>query len=136
MQKIVAAVVLSAAVLRAEPSRIPHGTVDLVPAVGSIRPGAALQVGLLFRLEPGWHIYWKNPGDSGQPPRLKWELPAGLTAGEIEWPSPKLLSGGTATWTTAMKVKCYCRLRLRRPPRGTGEFISKLERKFTGAGMP
>ncbi len=94
VQKVFAVVVLSAALLRAEPSRIPHGTVDLVPAVSSIGPGAAFQVGLLFRLESGWHIYWKNPGDSGQPPRLKWELPAGLTAGEIEWPAPKRLPVG------------------------------------------
>ncbi len=94
VSNVFAAVVLSAALLRAEPSRIPHGTVELVPAVSSISPGAAFQVGLLFRLEPGWHIYWKNPGDSGQPPHLKWELPAGLTAGEIEWPSPKRLPVG------------------------------------------
>lgn len=95
MPNVVAALAgLSALVLQAEPSRIPHGTVDLVPAISSIRPGSPFQVGLLFRLEPGWHIYWKNPGDSGQPPRLKWELPAGFTAGEIEWPAPKRLPVG------------------------------------------
>ncbi len=95
MPRLVAAlVVLSTAVLRAEPSRIPHGTVDLIAAVTSIKPGSRFDVGLLFRLEPGWHIYWKNPGDSGQPPRLKWELPAGLEAGEIEWPGPKRLPVG------------------------------------------
>lgn len=93
--KIVAALIgLLATELQAEPSRIPHGTVDLVPAVSSIQPGFAFQVGLLFRLEPGWHIYWKNPGDSGQPPRLKWALPKGLTAGQIEWPVPKRLPVG------------------------------------------
>ncbi len=93
--KLVAALVgITAAMLEAEPSRIPHGTVELISAVSSIMPGSAFQVGLLFRLEPGWHIYWKNPGDSGQPPRLKWELPVGLTAGEIEWPAPKRLPVG------------------------------------------
>ncbi|MBV8865425.1 MAG: thioredoxin family protein [Acidobacteriaceae bacterium] len=94
MPSVFAALVGAAALLRAEPSRIPHGTVDLIPAVSSIRPGSAFQAGLLFRLEPGWHIYWKNPGDSGQPPRLRWELPSGLSAGQIEWPQPKRLPVG------------------------------------------
>ncbi len=40
-------------------------------------------------LEPGWHIYWVNPGDSGQPPVLKWQLPAGYSADEIQWPRPE-----------------------------------------------
>ena len=81
-------------VLQAEPSKIPHGTVELIPATSSIQPGTPFQVGLLFHLEPGWHIYWKNPGDSGQRPRLKWELPQGFTAGEIEFPTPKRLPVG------------------------------------------
>ncbi len=86
--------VFTLGVLHAEPSKIPHGTVELISASSSIQPGSSFQVGLLFRLEPGWHIYWKNPGDSGQRPRLKWELPQGLTAGDIEWPTPKRLPVG------------------------------------------
>ena len=78
----------------AAPSKVPHGDVELVPAVKSIESGAPVTVGLLFHLEEGWHIYWKNPGDSGQPPRLKWELPRGMTAGAIEWPTPKRLPVG------------------------------------------
>jgi len=67
---------------------IPHGTVDLLSEQQSIQPGRALLLGLHFRLEKGWHIYWVNPGDSGEPPRLEWRLPAGLRAGAIEWPAP------------------------------------------------
>ena len=78
----------------AQTAKIPHGTVELIPAVSSIQPGATFRVGFLFKLEPGWHIYWKNPGDSGQPPRLQWQLADGLTAGEIEWPVPKRLPVG------------------------------------------
>ena len=48
-----------------------------------------------FQLEKGWHIYWINPGDSGQPPRVQWHLPDGLSAGQIEWPAPRRL--GTST---------------------------------------
>ena len=70
---------------------IPHGTVELVSEQQSIHPGRPLLLGLHFRLEPGWHIYWINPGDSGEPPRLEWHLPAGLRAGDIEWPAPHRL---------------------------------------------
>jgi len=42
-------------------------------------------------LEKGWHIYWINPGDSGQPPSFKWHLPPGFSAGEIRWPRPERL---------------------------------------------
>jgi len=70
---------------------IPHGTVELVSEQQSILPGQTLHLGLHFRLEPRWHIYWINPGDSGEPPRLDWHLPAGLHAGAIEWPVPKRL---------------------------------------------
>jgi thiol:disulfide interchange protein DsbD len=48
-------------------------------------------LGLHFRLEKGWHIYWINPGDSGETPRLEWHLPAGLRAGAIQWPVPSRL---------------------------------------------
>ncbi len=78
----------------AEASKIPHGSVELVTAVNSIQSGSEFEVGLLFQLEPGWHIYWKNPGDAGQPPRLTWDLPKDLSAGEIIWPTPKRLPVG------------------------------------------
>jgi DsbC/DsbD-like thiol-disulfide interchange protein len=74
---------------------IPHGTVDLIAESQWIAPGNETYFGLNFRLEKGWHIYWVNPGDSGQPPRVEWHLPAGLSAGELEWPAPRRL--GTST---------------------------------------
>ncbi len=96
MSRVLSCVLLlsSLSLIQAEPAKVPHGTVELIAAVNSIQPGSDFQVGLRFQLEPGWHIYWKNPGDSGQPPRLKWELPEGLTAGEIEWPVPKRVPVG------------------------------------------
>jgi thiol:disulfide interchange protein len=86
--------IASAASLDAAPSPIPHGKVELISEQSSIQPGSPLHVGLHFQLEPGWHIYWKNPGDSGQPPRVQWDLPAGLSAGPIEWSVPKRLPVG------------------------------------------
>src|SRR5216683_1254788 len=43
---------------------------------------------------PDWYIYWQNPGDSGQPPALKWQIPDGFTVGEIQWPRPEKLKNG------------------------------------------
>jgi thiol:disulfide interchange protein DsbD len=70
---------------------IPHGTVELLAEQQTIQPGHRILLGLHFRLEKGWHIYWINPGDSGEPPRLEWHLPAGMRAGAIEWPAPSRL---------------------------------------------
>jgi DsbC/DsbD-like thiol-disulfide interchange protein len=66
-----------------------HAQVALLSRQAAITPGADLQLGVHFILEPGWHIYWINPGDSGQPPSLKWQLPPGFAAGEIQWPRPE-----------------------------------------------
>ena len=54
-----------------------------------VAPGEPLWLGLLIQHQPGWHTYWKNPGDSGLPTELAWQLPAGLDAGEIAWPVPE-----------------------------------------------
>lgn len=78
----------------AAPAPVPHGSVELISEVDHAQPGADFTVGLHFKLEPGWHIYWKNPGDSGLPPRIQWTLPEGWSAGEIEWPAPKRLPVG------------------------------------------
>src|SRR5271170_5439556 len=80
---------------RAAGAPIPHGTLELVAENQWITAGRTIHVGLHFQLEKGWHVYWVNPGDSGEPPRVKWQLPAGVTAGEMEWPTPRRL--GTAT---------------------------------------
>lgn len=51
-------------------------------------PGNSVTLALRFEPDPGWHIYWKNPGDSGLPVSLTWELPEGIEAGPIQWPVP------------------------------------------------
>lgn len=89
-------VVLFAAIVcaprgQAANSPIPHGTVELIAEHQWIAAGRTVNFGLHFQLEKGWHIYWINPGDSGEPPRVKWQLPTGLTAGAIEWPAPRRL---------------------------------------------
>jgi DsbC/DsbD-like thiol-disulfide interchange protein len=74
---------------RAQQPSSPHARAELLAKNAAAQPGAQLELGIHFSLEPGWHIYWINPGDSGQPLSLKWQLPAGFSAGEIEWPRPE-----------------------------------------------
>lgn len=71
-----------------------HAKVSLIAENNSLQPGKAALVGVLFDLEKGWHIYWVNPGDSGQAPTIKWQLPAGFQAKEIRWPTPSRLGAG------------------------------------------
>lgn len=67
----------------------PHGTIDLIAEQTFVQPGGPFWVGLDFQLEKGWHIYWTNPGDSGEPPRVRWNLPEGYQAGPLLWPIPQ-----------------------------------------------
>ena len=60
---------------------------SLVAADTAIRPGQPLLVALRLEHAPHWHTYWLNPG-TGLPTTLKWDLPAGWTAGPIQWPAP------------------------------------------------
>jgi thiol:disulfide interchange protein DsbD len=72
---------------------LPHVHVQLLMPNAQLHPGAN-NAGLYFKLESGWHVYWKNPGDAGEPPRIKWTLPQGITAGAIQYPVPKRLPLG------------------------------------------
>ncbi len=56
--------------------------------------GKTVWVGLQIIHKPEWHTYWKNAGDSGLPTVLNWTLPAGVTAGDIAWPTPKKIRIG------------------------------------------
>jgi DsbC/DsbD-like thiol-disulfide interchange protein len=78
----------------AQPTAPVHATISLVAEDAAFQAGRTNWIGLLFEMEPGWHIYWVNPGDAGDPPRPKWELPAGFRAGDIRWPVPMRLVTG------------------------------------------
>jgi len=72
----------------------PRVSLTLISDVAAIEPGSTIWVGLRQRIAPGWHTYWINPGDSGEPLSIEWSLPAGLTAGPIVWPRPERLAVG------------------------------------------
>ncbi|HSI58457.1 MAG TPA: thioredoxin family protein [Ideonella sp.] len=63
-------------------------------APDGVAPGKTVMLGLVIQHQPHWHTYWKNAGDSGLPTTLDWQLPAGVTAGAIEWPTPQRLPVG------------------------------------------
>jgi thiol:disulfide interchange protein len=71
-----------------------HATVTLLVPPQQLFPGELFNAGLEFQLAAGWHIYWINAGDSGEPPRAQWSLPAGITAGSMEFPAPQRLPLG------------------------------------------
>ncbi len=73
----------------AAPVSFPESRASLVAEVITATPGQTLRAGLLLELEPGWHSYWENPGDSGLATDLEWSLPPGVTAGPIVWPAPE-----------------------------------------------
>ncbi len=72
-----------------------NARVALVADHAAVTPGQAFKAGLRIVHDAGWHTYWANPGDSGLPTRFDWTLPAGASAGSIEWPLPeRLLASG------------------------------------------
>src|ERR1700744_3603630 len=73
---------------------VAHLTVQLVVPPAQIYPGQSFTAGVYFKLDQGWHIYWSNAGDSGEPPAIKWALPAGVTGGPLQFPAPKRLPLG------------------------------------------
>ena len=60
----------------------------LVSEVSSVGPGQTFWVALELDIRDGWHTYWRNPGDSGEPTKLAWVLPPGFSAGDIVWTTP------------------------------------------------
>ncbi|MCH7993974.1 MAG: hypothetical protein IIB57_05965, partial [Planctomycetes bacterium] len=66
----------------------PKAVVSLISSVEAVVPGQPFEVGLRFKLSPGWHIYWQNSGDSGIPTRVEWKLPNGFSAGDLRFPVP------------------------------------------------
>src|SRR5947209_13140595 len=85
------AIALAAALpASAGPATDPHPvTARLVPELSAVAPGATLWIDLHLDIAPGWHTYWRNPGDSGLPTEIAWTLPPGFAAAAIVWPVPE-----------------------------------------------
>ncbi|MDR3418306.1 MAG: protein-disulfide reductase DsbD family protein [Nevskia sp.] len=72
----------------AAPVRTEHVEAELIAENQSLRAGGDNWLALRIVPDEGWHVYWRNPGDSGLATSLSWTLPAGVSAGELQWPYP------------------------------------------------
>ncbi|HEY1073880.1 protein-disulfide reductase DsbD domain-containing protein, partial [Brevundimonas sp.] len=79
----------AAPVAVAGPRRTERIEAELVAMSAWAAPGSTAVVAVRQTIQPGWHTYWRNPGDSGGPTTLTWTLPAGVVAGDILWPLPE-----------------------------------------------
>jgi thiol:disulfide interchange protein/DsbC/DsbD-like thiol-disulfide interchange protein len=74
--------------------RGPLVRIELLAEKAAARPGDTVTIALRQLITPGWHTYWSNPGDSGEPTRIDWRLPAGASGSAIAWPLPKAIPVG------------------------------------------
>ncbi|HQR87639.1 MAG: protein-disulfide reductase [Burkholderiales bacterium 35-55-47] len=106
MFKLISRVLLAAGLLGSAwaqglPSAVvstPQLRAELVAhAPQGVQAGQPVWVGLQLSHQPEWHTYWRNPGDSGLPTQIELDLPAGITAGDVQWPLPHKLKAGNLT---------------------------------------
>lgn len=96
MRRLLPLVLLAAAPALADQPPLPNMQVELVAEAAAVAPGQSVRVALRLRSDAGWHTYWRNPGDAGSPTEITWTLPAGVSAGPIEWPVPQVIREGDA----------------------------------------
>lgn len=65
-----------------------HVQAELLANISGIQPGKPFWLGVRLSIDPGWHVYWKNPGDAGLPTRVTFTLPDGFSAGPLQFPTP------------------------------------------------
>ncbi|WP_333606861.1 protein-disulfide reductase DsbD family protein [Arsukibacterium sp.] len=66
-----------------------HLVAELASEYHTVQPGQKVSIALHFVHDEGWHTYWQNPGDSGLATKIHWQLPAGVSSTDIQWPTPK-----------------------------------------------
>jgi thiol:disulfide interchange protein DsbD len=81
-------------VAAANPVSTDNVTARLLVERKAAAPGGSVDLALVLDIRPGWHTYWENPGDSGEPPRIDWTLPEGVHAGPLQFPYPELIRVG------------------------------------------
>ena len=104
---ILAAALCASAPAHSAESAVPSDPVKakLVAESSAAAPGTTLWVDLHLDIAPGWHTYWRNPGDSGLPTEIAWTLPPGFSAGDIQWPVPeRFVSNGIGNYGYSQSV--------------------------------
>ena len=90
-----------------------HTRVSLLFDADTAKRGSTVTAGVRLQMDPGWHVYWQNPGASGLPTSIEWQLPAGVTAGPVQWPVPeKLLDPDMTTYIYQDEVVLLVPLKL------------------------
>ncbi len=89
--KLIAALLLFTTYNFANPINTGHADVSLVKYTSNNSQADELFIGIKMDMQKNWHTYWKNPGDSGGPIKVSWNLPDGLGVSDIYWPTPKLI---------------------------------------------
>src|SRR5262249_38785189 len=98
LRLLLAALFIMGVGLTAHAQQIPlggdHVKATLAPQTDGAAPGSTLYVAVVQQIEKGWHTYWKNPGDAGEPTKIIWTLPAGWRAGDLVGPARRGLRVG------------------------------------------
>jgi thiol:disulfide interchange protein DsbD len=95
--KRIAAILSILLCLAAWTAHAAHTQVQLLLSADTARPGDTVWAGVDLKMEPDWHTYWKNPGEAGMATKIQWQLPPGVTAGDIQWPLPEKLPPAEVT---------------------------------------
>ena len=77
----------------------PRVEAELLVDASALRPEQTVRVGVLLKMDPGWHIYWRNAGESGLPTELDWDFEQ-ATVGPIQWPAPSVFQEADGFLTT------------------------------------
>ena len=76
------------------PSNPHRVAIDVLVEKPAATPGDIIWIALRERIEPGWHTYWTNPGDSGETTTVSWKLPPGFETGPVQFPLPSAIPVG------------------------------------------
>jgi DsbC/DsbD-like thiol-disulfide interchange protein len=111
----------------------PHIAIELIAETDAPAPGSEVTLAFASTPQPGWHGYWRNPGDAGIETTLDWTLPAGVTAGPLQYPVPhRLLIAGLMNYVYEGPFAQFVTLTL---PAGKGR-LSGLHQRNLRAGEP
>ncbi len=105
-----------------------HTRAKLILSADTAKPGDTIWAGVDLKMDPGWHTYWKNPGDAGEATKIEWTLPPGVSAGEVQWPMPeKLPPAEVTTYGYENEVALLVPLKLQQSlPAGTLNLAAKI----------